>query len=133
MRGFVLDCLLTSEKLTFSESWKLLKVENGPAYVSALDALFMQVQEDGAILSVGATGNWLSMLHVMLPSHWDPREKIGRDFATFHSAVPGFGVLAKAQHQIAQAMIHRGPFVRFVWSFVTDTRLNHHPRAAAWF
>lgn len=23
-------------------------------------------------------------------------------------------------------MITKGPFVRFVWSFVTDTRLNHH-------
>ena len=26
-------------------------------------------------------------------------------------------------------MIHKGPFVRFTWSFVTDTRLNHHPVA----
>ena len=24
-------------------------------------------------------------------------------------------------------MIHKGPFVRFIWSFVTDKRLNHHP------
>ncbi len=111
LRGDRLHCALTGEVIDPSD----------------LDALFMQIQEDGAILSVEDGRNWLSMIHVMLPSHWDPREKIGHDFATFHKPIPGFERLASAQANIAQAMIHKGPFVRFVWSFVTDTRLNHHP------
>lgn len=128
-----LECALTSETLSFDSSWKLIDVVGGPTppYVSALDALMMQVQEDAAILSGDpvndSPGNWLSMLHILLPSHWDPREKIGHDFASFHKPVPGFEKMAKAQHQLADAMINKGPFVRFVWSFVTDTRLNHHP------
>ena len=37
--------------------------------------------------------------------------------------------MLRTSNAIVDAMIHKGPFVRFVWSFVTDTRLNHHPEA----
>ncbi len=124
-----LICHLTGERLSFNGAYELIDVVGGPTppYLNAFDALFSQVQEDAAILTSDETGNRLSMLHVLTPSHWDPRDKLGKDFAAFHKPVPGFDKMAKAQHLLVDAMINKGPFTRFVWSFVTDQRLNHHP------
>ena len=32
---------------------------------------------------------------------------------------------------MVQAMIERGPYVRFAWGLSTDSRLNHHPQPPA--
>jgi dimethylamine monooxygenase subunit A len=107
-------------------------------YLNAYDALMHQLQEDGALVSVREGHDRLSALHVCLPSHWDPRTKLGRDFTEVHVPVPGADRMSRAHKGIVDAMVYKGPFVRFVWSFVTDTRLNHHPEpprgedAAAW-
>lgn len=98
-------------------------------YLNAYDALMHQLQEDGAIVSVREGHDRLSGLHVCLPSHWDPRSKLGQDFTAVHMPVPGADRMSRAHKGIVEAMVHKGPFVRFVWSFVTDTRLNHHPEA----
>lgn len=130
-----LRCNHTLQTLSFTRIGELLEIDGdlpSPKYADAIDALMNQLQEDVAVVSVAPRGdaaNWLSLLHVSLPSHWAPGEKIGRDFASFHAPVPGFERMAMVQQQLVDAMINKGPYVRFVWSFVTDTRLNHHPTA----
>lgn len=99
----------------------------GAPYLNGYDALMHQFQEDGAIVSVRGGHDRLSGLHVCLPSHWDPRTKLGHDFTAVHIPVPGAERMSRAHKGIVDAMVYKGPFVRFVWSFVTDTRLNHHP------
>lgn len=101
----------------------------GAPYLNGYDALMHQLQEDGAIVSVRDGHDRLSGVHVCLPSHWDPRTKLGRDFTDVHLPVPGAERMSRAHKGIVEAMVYKGPFVRFVWSFVTDTRLNHHPEA----
>ncbi len=96
---------------------------------SSLEAFAFQIQEDLAICSQDQSSDFLSMLHVCSPSHWAPAQKIGKSFFEVHAPVPGIEKINKTAGHMVQAMIHKGPFVRFVWSFVTDQRLNHHPYA----
>ncbi len=127
-----LHCKLTNEILNFDSSGNLVTASGGkatPPYSHAIDALVNQIQEDFAIVSTKENENWLSAMHVCGPSHWDPREKLGKDFLAVHAPIPGFDKVGRAHLQIVDAMVNKGPFVRFVWSFVTDTRLNHHPEA----
>ncbi|HVK60957.1 MAG TPA: heme-dependent oxidative N-demethylase subunit alpha family protein [Bdellovibrionales bacterium] len=129
----VLHCRLTGETLRFSKAGELIDVKRQKSsvpYRHAFDALVSQFQEDAAIISVDDNENWMSAMHISGPSHWDPREKLGRDFIAVHKPIPGFDKVARAHQQIVDAMVNKGPFVRFVWSFVTDTRINHHPEPA---
>ncbi|MES2964081.1 MAG: heme-dependent oxidative N-demethylase subunit alpha family protein [Bdellovibrionota bacterium] len=125
-----LHCRLTGETLEIDPAGQLVGhsgVAPVPPYLNAYDALMHQLQEDGAIVSVREGHDRLSGLHVCLPSHWDPRSKLGRDFTAVHLPVPGADRMSRAHKGIVEAMVYKGPFVRFVWSFVTDKRLNHHP------
>ncbi len=128
-----LRCALTEEVLTFDADLQLMRVESchapvAPPYASALDALASQVQEDLAVFSVsGDGGDWLSALHVCCPSHWAAEDKVGEDFAAVHEPVAGIERINRAARQMVNALVHRGPFVRFAWTLEADTRLNHHP------
>lgn len=97
---------------------------------TAMDAFALQVQEDFALCRQTEDRDFLCALHVCAPSHWSPAQKIGQSFFQVHAPVPGIEKLNRSANQMVQAMIQKGPFVRFVWSFVTDQRLNHHPEAA---
>ncbi len=94
-----------------------------------VDFLVSQLQEDFAITSVEpeARHNWLSLLHLSFPNHWSPAEKIGQTFMAVHEPVADFEKVARGSDKLIEAMIHRGPFVRFAWGISTDTTLNHHP------
>lgn len=130
--GIVFSSRLTGETIIIDPVGQLVSVTGRASempYSDAWDALMSQFQEDAAVVSREGEKNWISAIHVCSPSHWAPREKLGRDFASLHGPVPGFERMAKMQAQLVGAMIEKGPFVRFVWSFVTDTRLNHHPDA----
>jgi dimethylamine monooxygenase subunit A len=119
------------------------------------DALGLAVQEDLALVrgpmagaggapGAGAPGDWatapdggdtLEWLHVCLPSNWAPAEKIGGSFAAVHEPVVHSERLLASQGQIIRAMIHAGPFVRYVWALHRDGELCHNPRlhqAPAW-
>ena len=121
----VLDCKLTNEKLVFDENM----VMRGK-YINSLDSLASQIQEDIAVLSYSGK-NWVSALHICLPSYFDPRNVIGKDFTALHKPVPDFNDIGD-HNKIVQAMINYGPFVRYNSSFVSDNRLNHHPIPPAW-
>lgn len=92
----------------------------------ALDLLMRLVPEDLAIVSTGP-GDWISYLHLCSPSHWAAEEKIGRSFFDTHVPIPGFERVNAAAAGLVDAMVNKGPFVRFVWAVESDDRLNHHP------
>lgn len=125
-----LECRLTSETLRFTEAGEWLGAESSegkPPYVSGLDALAMQVQEDLAVTLTDGGGDWLAALHVCSPSAWIPEEKIGLPFTTVHHPVPGMERIAPSAPSLVRATVERGPFVRFVWAIAGDGRWNHHP------
>jgi len=129
-----LNCALTGEKILFSSSWDWIGVEDSsiyPPYVSGLDALACQIQEDIAITSRNEQrrDGWLSALHLCSPSHWSPEAKIGRNFADVHRPIAGSEKMIQTGAQLVDGSIRKGPYVRFVWGFGTDSRLNHHPEA----
>ncbi|MBD2020852.1 DUF3445 domain-containing protein [Leptolyngbya sp. FACHB-36] len=126
--SLTLACHLTGEVLLFDSNWQLQAAQSHTSYVSALDALACQVQEDFAIVCRAVDGaNWLSAIHLCYPNHWSAEEKIGRDFATVHAPVAGMDAMNRRSTAIVHTMIARKPMVRFAWGLSTDTRLNHHP------
>lgn len=127
--GTVLNCALTGEALVFAADMQLIEADSqvDPPYVSSLDALACQTQEDLAILRV-SDQQWLSALHLCFPNHWAAEEKIGRNFAEIHSPVPGIEKINAKAAALVDAMIYKGPYVRFAWGLSTDTHLNHHPQ-----
>ena len=130
----VLSCQLTGELLELGPAGELLRVHGSsvqPPYLNTFDALACQIPEDCALLQGGDGLGKTAMLHVCSPSHWAPEEKLGLSFLELHGPVPHFERFAKALPAIVDAIVNKGPFVRFVWSFVTDTRLNHHPAPPA--
>jgi hypothetical protein len=131
----ILHCMLTQEVLVFDNSWKWIEAINShisPAYVSGLDALCSQIQEDVALTSrtEQEKEGWLSALHLCSPSHWAPESKIGKNFSEVHAPIAGVEKMNRAAPQLVEGAVRKGPYVRFVWGFGTDKRLNHHPEPA---
>jgi hypothetical protein len=130
-----LFCRLTGETLLFDADMKLLPESTTQVrYTSAFDALAMQVQEDLNVVravtdETGAQRDWLSTIHVCAPSTWKPEDKVGKSFVGVHAPVPTSENLLKAASGIVQAMIHKGPYVRFNWGLTGNPQPNHYPDA----
>lgn len=126
-----LGCRLTGESLHFSAAGEYLQGASATGarlpYTHGLDALAMQLQEDLAVVSLGEDMDILSAVHICLPNHWDPRDKVGKDFVAVHSPVPGMAQINARARQLLQACLYQGPYVRFAWGVASDDRLNHHP------
>ena len=118
-----------SENLECDINGKLLSYQGPlvPPPQEALEALGLMLPEDFSIVIKEGDLDRLALLHLFAPSHWSAEEKIGLDFKAVHRPVAGSERLLKSSASLVEAMITKGPFVRFVWSFVTDDRLNHHP------
>ena len=101
------------------------------APLDAIDLLASTLCEDIALVSRDAeTGEeWLPLLHVCAPHHWDPREKLGRPFAHVHAPVADAAPLIAQAPRLMRAVIEQGPFLRFAWGPAGNDRLNHHPEA----
>ena len=99
--------------------------------LNALDFLGLNVPEDLAILArdPGTGRDWLAAAHVLSPQHWDPRGKLGRDFVAVHTPVAGSGPMNATAPRLVEAVVSRGPFVRFAWGISATDRLDHHPAA----
>lgn len=90
--------------------------------------LSLAIQEDFAILHQDEHGDdQLVLLSVCFPSGWVPENLLGAGFHETHAPVPEFDELETQRSRLVHAMIHRGPYVRFVWSVTADPRLDHHP------
>lgn len=96
-------------------------------YVSLFDALCSQVQEDIAIVQLGAE-DYVAALHLCAPNHWAPRDKIGKPFYAVHAPVPSMErTLQHYQKMLASIVASPHASMRFAWGIATDDRLNHHP------
>ncbi len=123
---------LSGEIFYLDSNWQLLSFQApkraiSPGYVSTLDALAAQVQEDLAVVCRAGGSNWLSAIHLCYPNHWSAQEKIGKDFAAIHAPVAGMEKINRRADAIVNTMIAGKTMVRFAWGLSTDTRLNHHP------
>ena len=92
-----------------------------------LDALSLSVQEDLVVMRLAARGDEAEALAVCFPSRWDPAEKLGQSFAAIHRPVAHSEALVAAAPRVMQALVHKGPFVRYVWSFTPSPQLSLHP------
>jgi len=128
-----LDCAPTSETLTF-KNFVLSGVAGTapihPPYAGAFDALVNQISEDVAVVRRQQDKDWLAAIHLCAPGHWAAENKIGKTFQATHAPVPHIEPISRAARAMVHAMISKGPFVRFVWGFGSDDRLNHHPDPA---
>ena len=87
--------------------------------LTCLDALARLVAEDLAIIRRDpAEGrDWLAWIHLAFPNHWSPAAKVGRSFLTVHEPVADFDRVARSANRMLEALVHRGPFVRFAWGW----------------
>jgi len=127
--GFVLNCIPTGERLEFGPRMELVRAERAPSpsYVGPLDALASQLQEDLAIATVQDGEDTLRAVHLCFPNHWSPEEKLGNNFRSVHAPVAGIAPVSAKAPQLMDAVVNKGPYVRFAWGVSTDSRLNHHP------
>lgn len=103
----------------------------GVTPLTALDFLGLNAPEDLAVIARASEGgrDWLAAAHILSPQHWDPRDKLGRNFVTVHTPVAGSGPMNATAPRLVEAVIARGPFVRFAWGVAMSDRLDHHPAA----
>jgi hypothetical protein len=102
-----------------------LAADGGDAGYGALAAA---VQEDLVVLRRLADGASSAIaVHVSAPSGWRPERIHGAGFAAIHAPVPEFAKDPRAERAMVDAMVERGPYVRFVWTVTADAHLDHHP------
>lgn len=108
---------------------------DGPAS-SPYDERLRVMQEDVVVIQRDAEGRDATiMIHVYFPSGWRPQQLLGASFARIHGPVPDFVDDPRAAKSMVDAMVERGPYLRFVWALYGDDVLDHHPdegRKVAW-
>lgn len=92
-----------------------------------VDEIVSQIPEDFSVWKKDGDNEWLALIHLSSPNHWDAREKIGKNFFSSHKAVPHIDPISKAAPKLFEQIQNRGPMERFAWGVATDNRLNHHP------
>jgi hypothetical protein len=91
-------------------------------------AAAMAIQEDFVVMHRRRNGsNAAIAVYVSFPSDWRPERIIGTDFRFIHGPVPGFADGEVQANSLVNAMIDRGPYVRFVWTIKPDAELDLHP------
>jgi hypothetical protein len=101
---------------------------HAPLSQSSRVALGRGLVEDFAVLRLDETGADRTLwLHACFPSGWRPEQVLGRSFAGIHAHIPAFEAVARKATSLVEAMVKRGPYVRFVWTISADDELDHHP------
>lgn len=99
-------------------------------------ALGRELVEDFAVLRRDAAGaDRVLWLHACFPSGWRPEHVIGCSFERIHARIPAFDAVARKTPSLVEALVTRGPYLRFVWTVTADDELDHHPeqgRRLAW-
>lgn len=93
--------------------------------VETLAELAIQMQEDFVIHALDEKQDWMAYGHISLPSGWKPEVKVGEPLRDLHAPIPGMKL--ENSLQLVEAMVHSGPFERFIWSVVHEDKLNFHP------
>jgi dimethylamine monooxygenase subunit A len=81
--------------------------------------------EDFAVVDGGSgTIPWLA---VALPSHWAPKDKLGRHFTEVHGPVADNTLLLQASAGLLRLATGTQAWERFVWTVTDHPRLHAHP------
>ena len=92
------------------------------------------MQEDFVILKQDSDTLRTEYLSVCFPSRWDPRDKLGLDFAAIHAAVADNQTLLAAAQSIMTMAFMKQPMLRHVWLIVPSASLDQHPdKNDAWW
>ncbi len=87
----------------------------------------LAMQEDFVILKHHEDTLRTEYLSVCFPSRWDPREKLGLDFAAIHAPVADNQTLIAAGQSIMTMAFMKQPMLRHVWLIVPSASLDQHP------
>lgn len=90
----------------------------------SLVELGQELAEDFAVLT---RADRAVLVHVCFPSGWRPEAVVGESFVGIHRHVPAFEAVTAKAPSLVEAMLSRGPYVRFVWTISADRELDHHP------
>ncbi|MBC7710414.1 MAG: DUF3445 domain-containing protein [Rhizobacter sp.] len=94
----------------------------------------LAIQEDFVILKQHQHTLRTEYLSVCFPSRWDPREKLGLDFAAIHAPVADNPMLLAAGPNIMTMAFVKQPMLRYVWLIVPAANLDQHPeKNQAWW
>jgi hypothetical protein len=104
-----------------------LFVASQPAAWRPWHRLALTVQDDLVLMQLRDQQFLPAWLHVCFPSGWDPASKAGADFNQVHGPVADNSRLLAGAKGIANAMISKGPFVRYVWTLSYSSQLSQHP------
>ena len=85
------------------------------------------LQEDFVILKQHDNTLRTEYLSVCFPSRWDPREKLGLDFASIHAPVADNQTLIAAGPSLMTMAFMNQPMLRHVWLIVPSASLAQHP------
>lgn len=91
-----------------------------------LSHMAMQIQEDLILHCMDDEKDWMAAGHVCFPSGWRPEYKVGKPLEQIHAPIPGMNL--GNSRKLVEAMVNTGPFERFVWSAIFESRINGHPR-----
>ena len=102
--------------------------------LAAIQDLAPSPQEDFVILKQDRDTLYTEYLSVCFPSRWDPREKLGLDFAAIHAPVADNQTLIAAGPGIMTMAFMKQPMLRHVWLIVPSASLDQHPdKNEAWW
>lgn len=91
-------------------------------------ALSLSLQEDFAVMVPDAQGVLRAqMLSIYFASGWSPEEKLGQSMAEIHEPVAENAALMRSATAMSQAMVSKGPFVRYVWTIAGTDALSRAP------
>ena len=94
----------------------------------------LAIQEDFVILKQHEDTLRAEYLSVCFPSRWDPRKKLGLDFAAIHAPVADNESLLAAGPNIMTMAFMKQPMLRHVWLIVPAASLDQHPeKNQAWW
>jgi dimethylamine monooxygenase subunit A len=94
----------------------------------------LSLQEDFVILKQNEDTLRTEYLSVCFPSRWDPREKLGLDFAAIHAPVADNQMLQAAGPSMMTMAFMKQPMLRHVWLIVPAASLDQHPeKNQAWW
>jgi hypothetical protein len=115
--------------LAAAASWfdDALRAEGHPAAGAPLRDIGRHLLEDFAVLQRGPTGDRVLFVHACFPSGWRPEAVLGKSFGEIHAKIPGIEDVVAKTRSLVEAMVARGPYVRFVWTISADYELDHHP------
>lgn len=96
-----------------------------PAHWRLAGLACLAFAEDFAVVD-RATGT-LPWLAVCLPTHWAPRDKVGRSFAEVHGPVADNSLIVGAADALVALVTGGDRWERFVWTVTPHPRLHAHP------